>query len=380
MRVLQVYRDYFTQVPGGIERHIHDLAHGLKDQIDVDVLVSSAHRHAKTWNDNGVQIHVAAEILRVQGVPFSPTLSRYIRKGHFDLVHLHSPYPTGEFALAASRSAAVRIATYHADLDRGSRLFPIYRRLLIRLYRSCRYVVASSDALVEGSQVLSALRRADPDVVRVIPMGVDLRRFHPGPTDASAALRKQFGGPIVLFLGRLRYYKGLPTLIDAMRDIDAKLFIVGGGPMRDPVVAAASKRLGSRFIHARHASEEELPDLYRSADLFCLPSTSHAETFGLAAVEAMASGLPVITTDVGTGTSTINVDGETGFVVPPDDVEALTAAIRKLLSDQQLLTKMGVAARKRVEKHYDRNVMLTRVLELYRRAVTDDGPGHGGYR
>lgn len=373
MRVLQVYRDYFTQVPGGIERHVYELAHGLKSQIEVEVLVSSTRRAAKSWNDEGVNVRVAAEVARVQGIPFSPTLTRHIHKGHFDLVHVHSPYPTGEVALAASRSGAVRIATYHADLDRGSRFFPVYRRLLIRLYRSCRYVLASSEALVEGSRVLSDLRTAHPDLVQVVPMGVDVDRFHPGPTEASVTLRKQFGGPIVLFLGRLRYYKGLPTLIEAMEHVDAKLFIVGGGPMRDRVAAAASEHLGNRFIHARFVSEDELPDLYRAADLFCLPSTSHAETFGLAAVEAMASGVPVITTDVGTGTSTINVDGETGFVVPPRDADALGSAIRKVLSDPELAERMGVVARARAVQHFDRSRMLAQVLDLYRSAVNEKG-------
>lgn len=365
MRVLQLYRDYFTQVPGGIERYVHELAHGLKDRIEVEALVSSRRRHAKSWDDNGVRVRVAAELLRVQGVPFSPTLARHIHDADADLVHIHSPYPTGEAALLASRSTAARIATYHADLDRGSRLFPLYRRLLLRLYESCSYVLASSLDLVERSPVLSSLKSSDPDRVQVVPMGVDTRRFSPGPTEASLNLRRQFGSPIVLFLGRLRYYKGLPTLIEAMRNVEAKLFIVGGGPMKDRVIPMASELLGQRFIYARFASEEELPDIFRAADIFCLPSTSHAETFGLAAVEAMASGVPVITTEVGTGTSTINIDGQTGFVVPPGDVQSLQAAITKLLSDEVSARDMGRAARERVLGYYDRDAMLTRVLELY---------------
>ena len=370
MRVGQVYRDYFAQVPGGIERYVHELAHGMKGEVDTEVLISSKGHSAKSWIDDGVTVRVATEWIRVQGVPFSPTLARHIRNGNFDLVHVHSPFPTGEAALMLSRSPAVRIATYHADLDRGSRLFPAYRRFLLRLYRSCSYVVASSEDLVRSSPLLSVLNESDPGVVQVVPMGVDTDRFRPGPTDASDGLRRQLGGgPIVLFLGRLRYYKGLPILIEAMRDVDAKLFIVGGGPFRDRVVAEASEALGTRFIHARFAAEEELPDLFRAADLFCLPSVSHAETFGLAAVEAMASGLPVITTDVGTGTSKINIDGETGFVVPPLDPEALSAAIRKVLADQPLAEQMGRAARRRVEDNYDRSLMLDRMLTLYRSAV-----------
>lgn len=369
MRVLQVYRDYFTQVPGGIERHVHELAHGLKDRIEVEALISSRPRRHKSWSDDGVRVRVAAELIRVQGIPFSPTLTRHIHRTGADVVHVHSPYPTGEAALLASRSRAARIATYHADLDRGSRLFPLYRRALLRLYSSCSYVLASSEDLVTRSPVLSTVRDRSSDKVRVVPMGVDVDRFRPGPTEASLALRRQLGSPIVLFLGRLRYYKGLPTLIDAMRDVDAKLFIVGGGPMRDRVIAKASTVLGSRFVHARFAPEEELPDIYRAADVFCLPSTSHAETFGLAAVEAMASGVPVITTEVGTGTSTVNVDGVTGFVVPPGDPEALGSSISKLLSDPQAAREMGDAARRRVLANYDRAAMLDHVLGLYRSAV-----------
>lgn len=364
MRVLHVFRDYFTQVPGGIERYVYEIVHSMKTQISPEVSVSGK-RGLKSWVDGDVPVHVSRELVRIQGVPLSPNLMRRVSDTRYDVIHVHSPYPTGEMALLSSRSRARRFVTYHADLDRGARLFPVYRRFLKLVYSRCEKVLASSARLVEASRVLSDFKERRPDALEIVPMGVDTERFRPEATGRSEQLRAQTGGPLVLFVGRLRYYKGLPVLIRAMREIEAHLMIVGGGPFRDKIVRLGSELLGSRFIHANYAHEDELADLYRAADVFCLPSTSHAETFGLAAVEAMSCGTPVITTEVGTATSEINIDGQTGYVVPPRDHLALMAAIEKVLSDPQKAAEMGSAARRRVLDRYDRTAMVQRLVELY---------------
>ena len=371
MRTLQVYRDHFNILPGGIERHVHELAHGLRPEVETEVLVAARARSSSTHMDGDVPVHLSAELGRFQGVPFCPRFQSVMSAGNYDVIHLHSPNPTGEIASRLARTNAARVATYHATSDRAAKV-PLYHSLLYSTMRSCARVLASSERLIEATPLLRRLRDERPAAIRVVPFGVDLDRFHPGETEGSRHFRERWGpGPIVLFLGRLRYYKGLEHLIRALTPLDAKFVMIGEGLERGRVENLARSLLGERFVYHPVMTDPEIADAYRAADLFCLPSTSSAEAFGLAAVEAMASGLPVITTEVGTATSVVNQDSDTGLVVPPRDERALRGAISTLLGDKETARQMGKAARVRAEENYDRRVMFERITAIYREAARE---------
>ncbi len=171
----------------------------------------------------------------------------------------------------------------------------------------------------------------------------------------------------MLFVGRLRYYKGLDTLIRALPRIHGRLRIVGIGPMEAEWRALAQETgVADRIEWLGEAPDEALPGLYHAADLFVLPASHPSEAFGLVQVEAMAAGLPVVCTELGTGTTYVNIDGVTGLVAPPRDPEALAAAINALIADPERRAAMGRAARERVEREFALDVMVDRVLALYR--------------
>jgi rhamnosyl/mannosyltransferase len=372
VRILQVYRDYFTKLPGGIERHVHDLAHGLSDLGTMEVLASSRGPRTVTTMDGDVKVRLVREFGRPGGIPLSPGFPRVVRQRPYDLIHNHTPNPTGEFATRIAPGGAARVVTYHADLHRARRVYPLYRRFLERYLASCDRVLVSSERLIGSSPVLSTVQGRRPGLVQVIPFGVDTTRFDPAPTEHSEALRASWGeGPVVLFVGRLRYYKGLTVLIEAMERVAATLVVVGEGAESGPVSAAGRQVLGPRFVHVSGVADEVLPDYYRAADVFCLPSINAAETFGIAALEAMASGLPVISTEVGTATSEVNVDGTTGLVVPPRDAGALAAAIEKLVGDEGLATGYGRAAAERASSDFSKDAMLAAVRRVYEQ-VTEE--------
>ena len=367
-RILQVYRDYFSRRPGGIERHVHDLAHGLAGQFQMEVLATSGTRRGSVEKDADVTVHLVPEFARIKGAPISPAFVKVMRQGRYDLIHLHIPTPLGQLAYALSGSRAARIATYHADHHRYPLLGTMYTRFLKRALPRYGQVIASSPRFVRTSEVLSHLQEQNPSSLRIVPYGVDTERFAPGPTDASRSFREAWGTPVVLFVGRLADYKGLSYLIDAMRGVDATLVIVGDGKERPLVSAAANRSLGPPVIHLPFVPDSDLPDIYRAADVFCLPSTSSAETFGLATLEAMACRIPVITTEVGTATSEINVDGETGYVIPPRDSHLLRGAISEILTGDSG-RPMGRAARARVEHHYGLDLMLYETGQAYGEAL-----------
>jgi rhamnosyl/mannosyltransferase len=219
----------------------------------------------------------------------------------------------------------------------------------------------------------------------IIPLGVDIERFEKADPAQVADIRARYGGgagemppAILLFVGRLRYYKGLDDLLRAMaliRDTanipPAVLLIAGRGPMEAAWSALAQELGVAGQVHfLGDVPDETLPALYHAADLFVLPANARAEAFGAVLLEAMAAGLPAISTEVGSGTSYVNIQGETGLIVPPRDPEALAQAIASLLADDALRRRLGAQAHARVRAEFSQAQMVERVLDLYRRLLS----------
>ena len=178
-------------------------------------------------------------------------------------------------------------------------------------------------------------------------------------------------------MGRLRYYKGLDTLIRALPQIPARLVVAGIGPMEAEWKAlAAELGVAGRISWLGEVSDDDLPALYHAADLFVLPASHKSEAFGLVQVEAMAAGLPVVCTELGTGTSYVNLHGVTGLVVSPRDPDGLAAAINALLADPErregLLGLLSVA-REEVAR-------LDAILTQFLRAIRPSNPRFGPLR
>jgi rhamnosyl/mannosyltransferase len=154
-------------------------------------------------------------------------------------------------------------------------------------------------------------------------------------------------------VGRLVYYKGLDVLIQAMTKCPGTLALIGKGPLEAGLRRLCTDSgIASRVKFLGQVSDEQLVSFYHAADLLVLPSTQPTEAFGLVQVEAMACGLPVVSTDLPTGVPWVNQNGVTGLVVPPGDPDALAAAISRLLDDRALRTQMGEAGRRRAVEQF----------------------------
>ena len=171
----------------------------------------------------------------------------------------------------------------------------------------------------------------------------------------------------MLFVGRLRYYKGLHILLDAMPGVRGQLLIGGGGPERERLERqAAQLGIAERVHFLGDIPDDDLPALFQSADVFVMPAHLRAEALGLAQIEALASGLPCVSTELGTGTSYANRHGETGLVVPPGDAPALATALNTLLADPELRHHYGAAGRRRVADLFTRPHMVDSIEAIYR--------------
>ncbi len=360
MHILHLYKDY-PPVLGGIENHLRTLAEA-QAALGHEVTVLVCARDGRTGEErlNGVRVIRAGRLATIASMPLSWRQPLILARLRPDIAHVHSPYPLGEVANWLLRRARATVITYHSDIIRQRGWLRFYSPILRRVLSAADAIIATSSRYIESSPWLQPVR----DRCTVVPLGIDLSRF-------TALTRNAHTPPTLLFVGRLRYYKGLDTLLRAMPEIpQAHLVIVGDGPMRAAwQQLAAQLGLGPRVRFAGEVSDAELLRHYAGADLFVLPANARAEAFGTVLLEAMAMGLPVVSTELGTGTSWVNQDGVTGRVVPPNDPNALAAVIRELLANPSQLEQMGKAARARVEAEFSLPVMVERVEAVYQRAL-----------
>ena len=180
----------------------------------------------------------------------------------------------------------------------------------------------------------------------------------------------------MLFVGRFVYYKGLDVLIDAMRDCEGTLLLAGDGPLESDLRArVAAHGLEPRVRFLGRVPDEDLPAYYRAADLFVLPSMARTETFGVVQIEAMAAGLPVVSTNLPTGVPWVNQDGVSGLVVPPGDAGALAAAIRRLQTDPVLRERLAHGAAARAQSHVRQARMVARFRDVVEKVVGQSASG-----
>ena len=372
MKILHIYKDY-APVLGGIENHIRILAEAQAARgHDVTVLVANPARRTTVEVLNGVRVIKAARWATVASTPISPALFWQAARLKADVAHLHFPHPPGEVANWLLHPAKATVISYHSDVVRQASILRFYKPLMKRILKQ-------ADALIYGSPPMKNSLYLQPHhhKLHLIPYGIPLDRFLLEPSGAEID-RVQAAYPSVvtdraklLFVGRLRYYKGLNVLIDALAEIDAQLLVVGIGPMLAEWQALAQARgVADKVTWLGEVSDDDLPALYHQSDLFVLPATHSSEAFGLVQVEAMASGVPTICTELGTGTSYVTQHEQTGLVVPPNDPRALADGINRLLAEAAWRKTLGTAARARAQAEFSVERMIDRVLALYQTLIS----------
>jgi len=202
----------------------------------------------------------------------------------------------------------------------------------------------------------------------VVPLGID-----PDPFSKATPLLEAQEIPTLLFMGRLRYYKGLDYLLEALTEVKARLIVGGNGPMRTVWERKSRElKLTNRVVFLGDVSNDDLPRLYASADIFVLPATMRSEAFGTVLLEAMAAGLPCVTTELGTGTSYVVQDGITGLIVPPKDSKALSEALNRFIDKEELRKRFGNEGKRRVRENFTLNQMVTRIENIYQNVLQNE--------
>lgn len=366
MRVVHCGKFYPPQFHGGLESVLTGLnAELVRRGVRVTAVVA-AYGAAGVDDVAGVRVVRAHSWGLLFSQPLAPYLATLLRQEPGDLVHLHHPNPLGDWA-AARDSGRPLVITHHSEIVRQRYLWPAVGPVVRAALRKARYVAIGSEQLLRTSRELKGFESK----ARVIPFGIDNARFAPAPAVVERAreLRAGWGGrPVVLAVGRMVGYKGFDVLLKAAVGLDAVVVLVGKGPEESRLRHLAGGR--ENVLFAGHVPDDDLPAYYHASDVFCLPSLSIAEAFGMVLLEAMACGKPLVTTSLPTGVSAVNRDGQTGLVVKPGDAGALWEALNTLVRDDPLRARMGAAAKAVQAREYTAELMGERYLQLYRDALS----------
>jgi len=370
VKVLQISK-FYPPVMGGIESVAWELTEGLnRAGVRADVLCSNQMRHTtQEYTDSGYTVVRAASMGLILSTSMAPAMVRVLQRisAGYNLMHVHMPDPMAAFAIWASRPRAKLVVHWHSDVIRQRKALKLYEPLQ-------RWLLARADAIVATSQPYadaSAVLRAWRGKIEVIPIGISDNHTLACSIKAAAVRQRFRGRRIVFALGRMTYYKGFDVLIEAAAALpdDCAVLIGGEGEMLDHYRSMVAQRGLAGKVHLLgHINDEDLPSHFEACDVFCMPSTLRAEAYGVAMVEAMVMGKPIVATDIaGSGVPWVNVDGRTGFNVPVGQAKPLADALLGILTDADLRQRLGSASRQRYLDDFHVTAMTERTLNLYRR-------------
>jgi glycosyltransferase involved in cell wall biosynthesis len=353
LSVMHVYRTYFPDPPGGLQEAIRQIALAtgmqgvantiftLSPQPDPNILLRPEARIARSrsW--------IAPASCDIGGIAAFKAFADLARE--VDVLHYLFPWPFSDVLGTVTRPDTPAVLTYVSDVVRQRWLGAVYAPMMWHTLRKMQVIVANSPAYARTSPILS-----HPDIrdkVRIIPLGIEESSY---PKEGDEAVFDRIGveadEPYFLFVGVLRYYKGINFLVRAAKGLGAKVVIAGSGPEGARLQALVTETEADNVVLAGQVTDEEKVALLKRCRALVLPSHLRSEAFGMVLVEAALFARPLISCEIGTGTSYINQHEETGFVVEPESPEALTSAMHALLLDERLAAHLGVAARLRYEK------------------------------
>ncbi len=372
MRVLQVYKTAWPDSVGGVEQVMDQLACGVERHgvLSSVYALSESVTSSEPVSINGYDLYRVKQSFNVasMGVSFASFLRFAEIAKRFDIIHYHFPWPFMDILHFACGIKKPALVTYHSDIIRQKKWLFLYGPLMHHFLSHMQAIVATSSNYKHSSAILQKYI----DKVDVIPIGID-KSLYPAASEARVQGWKQkLGGRFFLFIGVMRYYKGLQFLLEAMaraqsREATFQVALAGEGPM-EPQLRVQVKRLGLKNVHfLGPVSGEDKSALLEACYGYVFPSHMRSEAFGVSLLEGAMYGKPLISCEIGTGTTYINIHGQTGLVVPPQDSMALDQAMQYLIDNFKKSDAMGKHAERRYWQLFTGDQQAASYVKLYRR-------------
>lgn len=368
MRVLQFYRTYLPETHGGVEEAIHQICLSTR-KLGVEQRVLTL---APVPSVETVKLP-EADVIRVP-LQFEPascsigleTFREYRKQAEWaDIIHIHYPWPFADLVHLFSGCQKPVLVTYHSDIIRQTFLEKLYAPLRWLFFRKVSRFVATSPNYLGSSPLLQELKPP----VDVVPLGLSPESYTPPTELALKEVRAKYGEGFFLFIGVLRYYKGLQYLIEAASRTGLPVVIAGHGPEETALKARANALGADNVRFAGFVSNDIKQALMQCCKAVVFPSCERSEAFGVTLLEGQLHGLPLITCEIGTGTSYVNRHDETGLVVAPCDSLALARAMREINESPEKAQKMGQAGRERLNRLFSGIQVGERYYDLYRQLL-----------
>ena len=364
LKILHFYKTYYPDTFGGIEQVIYQLSEGGSD-FDFQSEVLSLSPRGKI-EGSSISKHVShCENINfvVASTPFSwAGLKRFKQLAEqADIIHYHFPFPFMDMVHFISGVKKPTVVSYHSDIVKQKSLLKVYTPLMEAFLSRVDRIVAASPNYVETSHVLQKFKSK----VSVIPYGLDEHSYPDSSDDNLEKWRKILPSKFFLFIGAFRYYKGLHILLEASQGRDYPIVIIGSGPAENELKKQVEE-LGLNNIYFVGALENEDKNaLLELCYAVVFPSHLRSEAFGISLLEGAMYRKPLISCEIGTGTTFINIDKVTGLAVPPCDIDALGKAMEVLWDSPELAKEYGANARLRYEAVFTSKQMVEKYSQLY---------------
>jgi rhamnosyl/mannosyltransferase len=365
--ILQIYRTYFPDTQGGIEEAIRQIAFTIKQHgFATRVLVPS---NRVTVPDvvvvDGIEVHRVPELCEIASCNIYRSgfgkLKELIEWA--DIVHFHYPWPFQDILnhLFIKSSDVKTVVTYHSDIVRQKLLGSLYSPLQNSFLGSVDKIVATSPQYAATSDVLRRFK----DKVEIVPLGLDRALIPQSDGESLAGVKQKVGEGFFLFVGVLRYYKGLDVFVEAAKLSNLPVVIAGAGPEMEALVKQVNRLGATNVVLMGRVTDQEKAALFELAGCVVLPSTVRAEGFGVTLIEGLSFGNPLITCDINTGVSFVNEKGSTGLVAKPGCPHSLAEAMTTLFNNDEMRAQMSIAALHRFESLFSGDSLGARYASIY---------------
>ncbi len=349
MRVLHLYKTYYPDTMGGVEQAIFQICQSCKIHgIDSEVLTLSPNPSPRHLPIGSHWVHRSQETLNIASTGFSHRVFYKFRRlaEQCDIIHYHFPWPFMDLLHFAANIKKPSIVSYHSDIVRQKTLLQLYQPLMHRFLTAADMIVAASPNYLASSKILHRYQHK----TRIIPYGLDRSSYPEANQETLQHWHSRYPQGFFLFVGVMRYYKGLHILLEACKNRNYPVVIVGQGPMEKKLRQQCNELQLSNVHFLGPLPDGDKTALLQLCRAVVFPSHLRSEAFGISLLEGAMFGKPMISSEIGTGTTYINSHAHTGFVVPPRDASALQAAMDTLWHDDALAQRMGTAAAERYQQ------------------------------
>ncbi len=363
MKVLNIYKSYYPYTRGGVEKHIETLSTLLHAQnIQSDILTTSTEKHIHIRQVDKSQVYYFPSTFEIASCPFSIQLAKHFREivNQYDILLVHFPWPFADLLICINQIKKPIIVFYHSDIVRQKRLKTLYLPLMHVFLKKADLIVTSSENYLNSSLVLQKYKQK----TKIIPFAL----AYPEPSGDPERIkywRERLGTNFFLFVGVLRYYKGLNYLLEAVQGTNITVVIAGSGPEESHLKMLKEQKKLSNVIFVGKIAESDKWILYQLCKATVFPSHLRAEAFCISILESLVFGKPIISTELGTGTSFVNQHNVSGLVVPPADSMALKYAMINLLDDHNLYEKLKNGAKQHYLDYFTPEKMCNHYLQLF---------------